>query len=71
MNLLQWEFRIIPTKVARADKADYILALIESREQESLDPFRRFMMDEHIKNLQNEIECFKQIGGFDPMRLPR
>ncbi len=67
MNLLQFEYGLIPTKVAREDKADYIQALIESREQESLEPFRRFMMDEHIKNLQKEIENFKQTSAFNPM----
>ena len=59
MNHLQFEFGIVPTKVNREDKAEYIQALIDSREQDSTEPFREFMVKEHIKNLQKEIENFK------------
>jgi len=60
MNLLQIEYGLVPVKVDKEDKADYIQALIYSREQESKEPFREFMLDEHIKNLQREISNFKR-----------
>ncbi len=67
MNHLQFEFGLIPTKVAKDDKADYIQALMDCREQESLEPFREFMLSEHIQNLRKEIENFKQSNAFDPI----
>ncbi len=68
MNHIQFEYGLIPTKVAKDDKADYIQALIDSREQESLEPFRLFMLREHVKNLRAEIERFKHDDDFDPMK---
>ena len=58
MNHLQFEFGLVPTKVNKDDKAQYIQALIESREQESTEPFRNFMLQEHIMNLQHEISSY-------------
>ena len=34
MNLLQWEFDVLPTKVLKEDKAEYIQALIDTRESD-------------------------------------
>lgn len=59
MNHLQFELNLIPTKVEKENKAEYIQALIDSREQESLEPFREFMLSEHIRNLRKEIETYK------------
>lgn len=59
MNGLQFEFGLIPTKISKDNKADYIEALIASREQKSLEPFREFMMTELINNLQQEIDNYK------------
>ena len=36
MNLLQWEFGVLPTKVLKEDKAEYIQALIDTRESEDM-----------------------------------
>lgn len=55
MNHIQYEFDLIPTKVVKEDKAEYIQALNDSREEESMVPFQLFMIKEHIKNLRNEI----------------
>ena len=63
MNHLQYEFGLVPVKVVKEDKADYIQALIETRRQESLEPFREFMLEEHIRNLGKEIEEYKQSSG--------
>lgn len=60
MNHIQFEFNLIPTKIVAEDKAAYIEALNASRQDESMLPFRRFMIQEHINNLSTEIACFRQ-----------
>ena len=59
MNHLQNEFSLVPNKVLKEDKAEYINALVKSREEESNVPFQDFMFREHAKNLQQEIENYK------------
>ena len=39
MNLLQMEYDVLPTKVYKEDKAEYIQALIDTRETEDTDIF--------------------------------
>jgi len=68
MNHLQYEFGLVPVKIVKEDKAEYIQALIDSREQESLDPFREFMMEEHIRNISKEIEEYKKSQEKDPIK---
>lgn len=63
MNYIQFEFGLVPTKVKKEDKAEYIQALVESREQDNILPFREFMLREHLTNLRKEIENFKQSEG--------
>ena len=63
MNYIQFEFGLVPTKVKKEDKAEYIQALIDSREQDSTQPFREFMLREHLANLREEIETFVQTEG--------
>ena len=60
MNHLQYEFGLVPVKIVKEDKAEYIQALIDSREQESLEPFREFMVEEHIRNISKEIKEYKK-----------
>ena len=69
MNHLQYEFGLIPVKIVKEDKAEYIQALVESREQESLEPFREFMMEEHIQNISKEIEEYKKSQDDDPIKV--
>lgn len=63
MNYIQFEFGLLPTKVKKEDKAEYIQALIDSREQDSPQPFREFMLQEHLANLREEIETFNHSEG--------
>ena len=58
MNLLQWEFNLIPSKVLKEDKAEYIQALVDSREKEDESIFINCMLNLHAKHLQKEIEEF-------------
>ncbi len=57
MNLLQWEFDVIPSKVLKEGKAEYIQALVDAREDESL--FTDFMIQLHGQHLENEIAQYK------------
>ena len=59
MNLLQWEYGLIPSKVLKEDKTEYIQALIDSREKDDDSIFIDFMLNLHAKHLQREIEQFK------------
>ena len=69
MNYLQYEFGLVPVKIVKEDKAEYIQALIDSREQESLEPFREFMMEEHVRNISKEIEEYKKSQEDDPIKV--
>ena len=59
MNHIQNEFGLVPCKVLKEDKVEYIEALVESREKGSCLPFQDFMFKEHTKNLQQEIDNYK------------
>ena len=59
MNHLQNEFGLVPSKVLKEDKGEYIKSLKISQEEESGLPFQEFMFEEHAKNLQQEIENYK------------
>jgi Fic family protein len=69
MNHLQYEFGLVPVKIVKEDKAEYIQALVEARKQESLEPFREFMLEEHIRNLSKEIGEYKQSQHNDPISI--
>ncbi len=59
MNHLQHEFGLVPSKVLKENKGDYIEALKKSQEEESEVPFLEFMFEEHARNLQKENENYK------------
>lgn len=67
-NQLQFEFGLVPVKIVKEDRAEYIQALVEAREQESLAPFRNFMMEEHIRNLSREIAEYIKSQAADPIK---
>ena len=68
MNHLQYEFGLVPSKIIKEDKAEYIQAMVDSQEQDSLEPFREFMMEEHIRNLNKEMEEYKKSQLSDPIK---
>ena len=68
MNMLQFEFGIIPTKILQEDKEEYIKALVATREDDNLDIFREFMSTMMQRNLQKEITTYlssigEEVGG--------
>ena len=58
MNMLQFEFGLIPTKILKEDKEEYIKALVSTREDDNLGIFRGFMTPMMEQNLQNEIATY-------------
>ena len=58
MNQIQFEFGLIPAKVLKEDKGDYINALIATREADDMSIFLEFMTDEMVKTLSADIEAF-------------
>lgn len=55
MNLLQIEFELLPTKVQKEDKAEYIQALIDTREHEDIHIFLDCMTKLHCQHLKTEL----------------
>ena len=72
MNMLQFEFGLIPTKILKEDKEEYIKALVATREDDRLDIFRGFMTSMMKQNLQNEIATYlESIGNEESREKPR
>ena len=63
MNMLQFEFGLIPTKILKGDKEEYIKALVATREDDNLDIFGDFMTSMMEQNLRNEIATYLESIG--------
>lgn len=63
MNMLQFEFGLIPAKILNDDKEEYIKSLIATREEEDLKIFSDFMTTMMEKNLTEEIEAYIKSTG--------
>ena len=66
MNQIQFEYGVIPSKVLKEDKEDYIKSLAESQESENPEIFKAFMYENLCKNLKKEINTFlksTEMGG--------
>ena len=68
MNMLQFEFGLIPTKILKEDKEEYIKALVATREDDNLDIFSEFMTSMMERNLQNEITSYLESIGDEESR---
>ena len=58
MNQIQFEFGLIPAKVLKEDKGDYINALIATRGADDMSVFLEFMTGEMVKTLSADIDAF-------------
>ena len=58
MNLLQMEYGVLPTKVLKEDKAEYIQALIDTREEKDMEVFMNYMVHLHCLHLRYDIDQF-------------
>ena len=74
MNLLQMEYGVLPTKVLKEDKAEYIQALIDTREEENMEIFLncmsrlhcqhlRYDIDQYLKSVDSEMDSTTQKNG--------
>jgi len=63
MNMIQFEYGLVPAKITKEDKESYITSLIQTRENDDKSIFREFMMDEMIKNLTKDIQAFAESTG--------
>lgn len=63
MNHIQFEFGLVPAKVLKEDKGDYINALIATRESEDINHFLDFMASEMIKTISSDIEAYLKSMG--------
>ena len=59
MNYIQMYYDLFPTKVFNEDRAKYIDALVQSREEETTTPFIDFMASQLKKSLESEIEKYE------------
>ena len=68
MNYIQFYHDLVPTKIYKEDKGEYIGALEKSRELGTTAPFRIFMANQHLKTVCQEIndhkKAQKQADGF-------
>ena len=58
MNLLQMEFDVLPTKILKEDKAEYIQALIDTREQDDINIFIDCITRMHCQHLKTDIDHY-------------
>ena len=58
MNLIQAEFGVLPVKVLKEDKSEYIQALIETREKDDIDIFVDRMTELHCRHLESDIDRY-------------
>ena len=63
MNMLQFEFGLIPTKILSKDKEEYIKALVATREDDDLEIFRAFMSSMMEQNLLSQIANYLESIG--------
>ena len=63
MNHIQFEFSLVPAKVWKEDKGDYINALIATRESDDITFFQDFMAEEMIKTITTDINTYLKSTG--------
>ena len=63
MNHIQFEFALVPAKVLKEDKGEYINALIATRENDDISIFQEFMAGEMVKTLSGDIQAYLKSTG--------
>ena len=64
MNMLQYEFGLIPSIVKKENRLEYIQSLAQSQEIDDSKEFLDFMLEHHIENLKKQIEEYKHSTQF-------
>lgn len=67
MNYIQALFGLPLAIVFKEDKADYFVALQETRTQENMEIFYSFMFGQYKKHLENEITSYNQAMSHSPL----
>ena len=63
MNMIQYEFGVVPSIVKKEKRKQYISSLEQSEEAEDSKTFKTFMLQHHCNNLLKQIEEYKQSMG--------
>lgn len=63
MNMIQYEFGVVPSIVKKEKRKKYISSLEQSEEAEDSKTFKTFMLQHHCNNLLKQIEEYKQSMG--------
>ena len=59
MNMIQYEFGVIPSIVKKENRLEYIQSLAESQEIDNSKDFLDFMLEHHIENLKKQVEEYR------------
>ena len=71
MNMIQYEFGVVPSIVKKEKRKQYITSLEKSEEENFSNKFKAFMLDHHCDNLTKQIaEYKKSTEGDDPINDP-
>lgn len=60
MNFLQFERDLVPVKITKEQKREYIQALIDSRAKQNSEIFCEAMFNLHLKDIRQEIKNYQQ-----------
>jgi Fic family protein len=63
MNMIQYEFDVVPSIVKKEKRKQYISSLEQSEEAENSKKFKTFMLQHHCDNLLKQIEEYKHSIG--------
>lgn len=60
MNMIQYEFGVVPSIVKKEKRKQYITSLEQSEEEERSDKFKTFMLNHHCDNLLKQIAEYRK-----------
>ena len=63
MNMIQYEYAVVPSIVKKEKRKQYISSLEQSEEAEDSRKFKTFMLQHHCDNLMKQIEEYKHSIG--------
>ena len=66
MNMIQYEFGVVPSIVKKEKRKQYITALEKSEEEERSDEFKAFMLNHHRDNLAKQIAEYEKSMEEEP-----
>lgn len=65
MNLLQFEYDVLPVKILSNEKAEYIQSLIDTREKEDIEIFADYLVQIHCRHLESDINNYVKSISLD------